>query len=411
MKKLLYLGIAALALAACDKGGYYYEADPEFKDGGAGYAASDGGGMSAPGEGNGGQGGGQAGVITAAEWNDLDNWQFWGNLMGGQDYSNFNRYWGLNTANRFACKVVDADGHPVVGAKLELKSADGNLIWTSRTDNAGVANLWADALVKAVQDEQTPKAATDETYFVSIDGILQAESPKLSDWKNATIEENVYTVSSAPTIGNQVDIAFIVDATGSMGDEIDFLKKDLQSILENVGQKQTSRTIFTGTVFYRDEGDDYVTKVSEFTSNISSTMDFVKKQDAAGGGDWPEAVHTALEKSLSGLQWHNNAYSKLAFIILDAPAHVDHQGVVESMQKSISKYSETGIKLIPVFCSSYSKDCEFMCRQFAILTGGTYVFLTDDSGVGGEHVVASVGQYQVEKLNELIIRLIDKYIS
>ena len=81
------------------------------------------------------------------------------------------------------------------------------------------------------------------------------------------------------------------------------------------------------------------------------------------------------------------------------------------MQKSISKYSETGIKLIPVFCSSYSKDCEFMCRQCAILTGGTYVFLTDDSGVGGEHVVASVGQYQVEKLNELIVRLIDKYIS
>ena len=244
MKKLLYLGIAALALAACDKG--FYEADGDFR---GGEYSSSVDGITAPGESNGGQGGGQAGVITAAEWNDLDNWQFWGNLMGGQDYSNFNRYWGLNTANRFACKVVDADGQPVVGAKLELKSADGNLIWTSRTDNSGKANLWADALVKAVQDEQTPKAATDETYFVSIDGILQAESPKLSDWKNATIEENVYTVSSVPTIGNQVDIAFIVDATGSMGDEIDFLKKDLQSILENVGQKQTSRTIFTGTVF------------------------------------------------------------------------------------------------------------------------------------------------------------------
>ena len=55
MKKLLYLGIAALALAACDKGGYYYEADSDFKDGGAGYAGE--------GEGN-GQGSGQAGNPT-----------------------------------------------------------------------------------------------------------------------------------------------------------------------------------------------------------------------------------------------------------------------------------------------------------------------------------------------------------
>ena len=52
-----------------------------------------------------------------------------------------------------------------------------------------------------------------------------------------------------------------------------------------------------------------------------------------------------------------------------------------------------------------------MCRQFAILTGGTYVFLTNDSGVGGEHLEATVGSYQVEHLNTLIVRLITKYIQ
>jgi hypothetical protein len=52
-----------------------------------------------------------------------------------------------------------------------------------------------------------------------------------------------------------------------------------------------------------------------------------------------------------------------------------------------------------------------MCRQFAILTNGTYVFLTNDSGVGGEHIEASVGEYQVESLQGLIVRLITKYIQ
>lgn len=399
MKKLLYLSIAVLALAGCDKEFYYIDADGKFGEGEA-YAAD--GGISNPGGGQGG--GGEAGVLTAAEWNDLDNWNFWGGLMNGQDYTEMNTYWGLNTSGRIACKVVDAAGAPVVGAKLELKSADGAVVWTSLSDKEGKANLWAGAFGK---ENQTDVSA----YTVSVDGVLQEGAPKLTSWSASVIDENVYTLASAPETGNVVDIAFVVDATGSMGDEIDFLKKDLESILTQVGQKQTSRSILTGTVFYRDTDDDYLTKTSPFTSDISSTVAFVKQQDAGGGGDWPEAVHTALEVTLKELQWSSNAYSKLAFMILDAPAHQDHQGVIESLQRSMSKFSANGIKIIPVFCSSHSKDCEFMCRQFAVLTGGTYVFLTDDSGVGNGHVAASVGDYQVEKLNELIIRLIDKYIS
>ncbi len=399
MKKLLYLGIAVLALAGCDKEFYYIDADGKFGEGEA-YTAD--GGISNPGGGQGG--GGEAGVLTAAEWNDLDNWNFWGGLMNGQDYTEMNTYWGLNTSGRIACKVVDAAGAPVVGAKLELKSADGAVVWTSLSDNEGKANLWAGAFGKENQKDVS-------AYTVSVDGVLQDGAPKLTSWSASVIDENVYTLASAPETGNVVDIAFVVDATGSMGDEIDFLKKDLESILTQVGQKQTSRSILTGTVFYRDTDDDYLTITSPFTSEISSTVAFVKQQEAGGGGDWPEAVHTALEVTLKELQWSSNAYSKLAFMILDAPAHQDHQGVIESLQKSMSKFSANGIKIIPVFCSSHSKDCEFMCRQFAVLTGGTYVFLTDDSGVGNGHVVASVGDYQVEKLNELIIRLIDKYIS
>ena len=106
-----------------------------------------------------------------------------------------------------------------------------------------------------------------------------------------------------------------------------------------------------------------------------------------------------------------SAGGRIAFLILDAPAHQDHQGVVESLQASIESYAKYGIKIIPVFCSSPTKECEFMCRFFSTLTGGTYVFLTDDSGVGGDHIEASVGQYQVEALNDLLVRLIAKYIS
>ncbi len=59
--------------------------------------------------------------------------------------------------------------------------------------------------------------------------------------------------------------------------------------------------------------------------------------------------------------------------------------------------------------SGIVKSCEYLLRSFSLATGGTYVFLTNDSGAGGEHIAASVGEYQVEKLWDLIARLIIAY--
>ncbi|HEY0108510.1 MAG TPA: hypothetical protein VGB67_02715, partial [Fibrella sp.] len=55
------------------------------------------------------------------------------------------------------------------------------------------------------------------------------------------------------------------------------------------------------------------------------------------------------------------------------------------------------------------KETEFLMRMLAIGTQGTYVFITNDSGIGNTHLIPSVGDYQVEYLNELMLRLIVKY--
>ena len=164
----------------------------------------------------------------------------------------------------------------------------------------------------------------------------------------------------------------------------------------------------TSALFYRDEGDEYLTRHSDFTEDLSSTAGFINLQNADGGGDYPEAVHTALEKMLQKLSWDETARTRLAFLVLDAPAHYQ-QDVISSLQQSIRTCAQMGIRLIPVAASGVDKNTEFMLRFFAIATGGTYVFITDDSGVGESHLKASVGDYQVEQLNELIIRLIEYY--
>ena len=219
------------------------------------------------------------------------------------------------------------------------------------------------------------------------------------------------TADAQPVISNVTDIAFIVDATGSMGDEINFLKDDLVDILGKAAAKVGSGAkLRTAAVFYRDEGDQYLTRTDDFKTDYKKTVEFIKEQKADGGGDYPEAVHTALEVSLQKLSWGEDARMRVAFLLLDAPAHSTAE-VKASLQKSIETFARLGIRIVPIAASGADKDTEFMLRFFDILTGGTYTFLTNDSGVGGEHIAASVGDYEVERLNDLIVRLIAGYLS
>jgi hypothetical protein len=101
------------------------------------------------------------------------------------------------------------------------------------------------------------------------------------------------------------------------------------------------------------------------------------------------------------------------FVILDAPPHKDSIST-KAMQILTRQMAEKGIRVIPVACSAaggdeYGKETEFIMRSIALATNGTYVFLTDDSGIGGSHTAPSTDSYEVEKLNDLFIRLIDQF--
>lgn len=382
-----------------EKGDYagdreYYDPDSPAYDG----IGGDGGDV---GEGGGNQqvDPGEAGVLTAAEWNDLGHWGFWRKLEQGQTYATSMGVWQFNTSKRIAVRVKDAAGKPQVNVSVVL-SAGGEKVWTARTDTKGEANLWL-SLYKHEEG----------TLTLAVDGkAVNGEVIVSTGSEEETPVWNEYTLSvTAPA--QKADIAFIVDATGSMMDEIDFLKKDLLSILTTVEEAQSDVVIRTGAVFYRDEGDDYVTRTNNFTEDFSETMSFIKKQSADGGGDLPEAVHTALAVALQKLSWNASARARIAFLILDAPAHSDNSSVISSLKESIRAFAAQGIRIIPVVASTWDKSTEFMSRYFAIVTGGTYVFLTDDSGVGDSHLEPTVGEYQVEKLNDLLVRLINAFID
>lgn len=406
---LRYAGISLLAalfvISSCSKSDSDFDmGEPPY---GLDYITSDGFSKNGPSDNGpgGNHGNTQAGIVTAGEWNDLTHWDFWSKLMTGDSFSEKSSYWEFYTNNRVAVKVTDESGNALAGVGVKLLSeGDGtSTVWETVTDNHGEAECWLGLF-------QLTNGNVADRLRVSLNGELMSGHPQVCAWDSLlqSVPVNNYVLKKSKSTSLQADIAFIVDATGSMGDEINFLKQDLVDIINKVKSVRSGMKMRTAALFYRDEGDDYITRHNNFTDNVDKTARFVEEQSANGGGDYPEAVHTALEKMLQDLSWDGNACTRIAFLILDAPAHYE-PAVISSLQRSIERCAKQGIKIIPVAASGVDKNTEFMLRFFANATGGTYVFLTDDSGVGYSHIEASVGDYKVEQLNNLLIRLIEYY--
>jgi hypothetical protein len=379
-KEIFKIGILAFTVLfclSCSKDDSYRESS---SDGGS----NNGSGQVQP----------QPGMITAGEWNDLDSWSFWSNIIDNSDYSSIPNYWEFYNNNRVSVKVLTENGSPLPNAIVELKR-NSTTIFVARTDNFGNAELWVDLFQKSETTDYS-------TIAIAVNGNLEKRS---SIPYSQGVNEIVVNTEQPE---NRIEIALVVDATGSMGDELEYIKTELVDVIQRVKSNNSQATIYTSSVFYRDEGDEYVTRVSNFSNDISVTNSFINKQSAGGGGDFPEAVHTALEKAVDELQWSSNAKTRLMFLILDAPPH-HKDNVIASIQNSIKKATEKGIKIIPVTASGIDKNTEFLMRFMAISTNGTYVFITNDSGIGNEHLEPTVGEYQVEYLNDLLVRLINKY--
>lgn len=393
---ILFAGCSAMVYdGESMKGGMDGYGEPEL----SGAVGDDGGA-------NGGNGNTSAGMLTAGEWRDLDHWQFWSDLMTGEEYSGESAYWGFYVDHLVAAHVVRSGGTPAIGVKVVLMR-NGQSVWTALTDNQGYAWCY-------VSPFQSLKEITEDELTVVVDGTEMTGHPLLSSWRSQSeVKMNEYTLNAEtvqPVLSNVTDIAFVVDATGSMYDEIKWLKDDMVDILGKASAASAGAILRTASVFYRDEGDTYVTRVSDFSNHVKETSSFISKQEADGGGDYPEAVHTALETALQKLSWGESSRMRVMFLLLDAPAH--HQDdVIASLQNSIQTYAALGIRIVPIAASGADKHTEFMLRFFANLTGGTYTFLTDDSGIGGSHIIPSVGEYTVEQLNDLIVRLIKAFLA
>ncbi|MBL7811050.1 MAG: VWA domain-containing protein [Bacteroidetes bacterium] len=335
---------------------------------------------------------GTGGRLTAGEINDFAKWTQWNDLNAGE-FAKHSGHWHMQTGKRYGVQLVNQNGTPVVDAKVSL-SNNGKVIWESRTDNTGKAELWAFLFAGETGDSKNMKIGV-EAY----NQTLFFDNPQ-EFYQNGM---NFYKITGPCAMSDQLDIAFVVDATGSMGDEINYLQDDLDTLIKIVSRTNSHINLRMGSVFYRDRGDSYVTRVSPFSSNTSIADNFILDQGAGEGGDFPEAVDSALSDALTKLDWSSTARARILFLFLDAPAHPEMETQVK-LQRYMKLAAAKGIRIVPVACSGADKSTEFLMRSMALATNGKYIFLTDHSGLGGGHIAPSTDFYKVETLLEVLSR-------
>jgi hypothetical protein len=336
----------------------------------------------------------KAGILTAGSFDDnLDRAPYFSFLKQfGQD-SAVGNLAGRFLGHRLVLTVRDGGNRPVGNARVRIESVDGgpSLDLVSRTDGRVVfLPAW-------------DRIAPDADFRVTVTPPGGGNPVRQTVARDA-VEQTVQLPAVQAEPVRQLDLVLVVDTTGSMGNELEYLKAELRNIARAVHDRFPEVDQRYGLVFYRDEnmGDEYVTRRFEFTNSLDEVRKNVQAQSAAGGGDPPEAVHRGFEDAV-GLQWRTSNAARVLFHVADAPPHSQHMA---RTMDAVNALRKKGVAMYPVATGRYDPPTEFVMRTSALLTGGQFLFLTDDSGVGDKHDEPHLNNYHVEKLNKLMIRMI-----
>ncbi len=154
--------------------------------------------------------------------------------------------------------------------------------------------------------------------------------------------------------------------------------------------------------------------IIDFSDDLDAFQRTLGALQAGGGGDYPEALNEALHTAVHRLSWRGDGATRLVVLVADAPPHLDYGApwYDDDMQGALAR----GIKLFAVGASGLDPTGEYVFRQAAQYTGGRFVFLTyakagDPSSGPGRETAHEVGNYSVESLDKLVVRLVREELA
>ncbi len=340
--------------------------------------------------------------LSAGFADDNKQFNYFVNFLS--EYSGTVPFFPISVQERIVLKVTDQAGKSVPNAAVTVSGggkklaegvtyADGTFLFFPSEYDASLTGYTAKVSAAKAEKETAIQRGGPRQIAVR----LQAPRP---------------SYANVP-----LDILFILDTTGSMGEEIDRLKATIEIINMNLGSLSSKPALRFGLVLYRDRGEEeYVTQVVPLTADLSKFQRDLDAVEADGGGDDPEDLQKALEDSMKRIAWNPQGI-RLAFIVTDAPPHLDYTDQAYTYVEAVKDARSRGIKVFSVGTGGLDLAGELVLRQISQYTYAKYIFLTygeegeSEGGAPGSVSHHTGANYQTDKLEAIIIRLAKEEIA
>ena len=278
------------------------------------------------------------------------------------------------------------DSRSLIGKPIEIKGdqlGEGTLTFTSQ-------QILTEYIICQYKDEQTLYLNTSYDYETNslstsikeagIYFVLDAATLLNELSGNTFIKEPIATQSIATINDNamaQADIAFVLDTTYSMEENINHVKNNIVTFTKALNAQNVS--IGLSLVDYQDLKADGIdsTKVHQnqnttWIYDLNTYQTMITNLSLGGGGDVPECAVDALETTRQ-LSYRPSA-TKWLVLVTDATYKVDNRFGIDSLAEEVELLKQSGIKCIVVS----SKDTKEQYRPLYEQTGGTWIDIYDD---------------------------------
>ncbi len=221
--------------------------------------------------------------------------------------------------------------------------------------------------------------------MVSSSAQAEIKTTKKKKRKSTATATTVKSAPAKPTPAKpanvqrpRIEVAFVLDATGSMGPYINEARRRIKEIAEDLQSGDPAPIVKFALVTYRDRGDAFVTHVDPFSASIADIKTHLDETQAGGGGDHPEAVLEGIEAALTKLKWSskNNNVIKMAYLVGDAPAQHYGDGPTEKAMTRLAR--KKGVVLHTIACGrNLTEGGKDTWSHLARLTEGRFLQLSD----------------------------------
>jgi hypothetical protein len=202
----------------------------------------------------------------------------------------------------------------------------------------------------------------------------------------------------------QIEVAFVLDTTGSMSGLIAGAKQKIWSIASEILETEEQADIRFGLIGYRDRGDDYITRSFNLTDDINGIYGHLLAFEADGGGDRPESVNQALNEAVTQFGWSNNPRAlRLVFLVGDSPP-AEYKDDID-YDRTCGLARDRGIRVNTVLAGD-AQDTGAIWRAIAHLCGGSYMEIPQD---GGMQQMATPYDDQINELQQRINNTVAPY--